>query len=86
MACTKHFLNFQWQHHSWRPRVTGAETLTHVEADMWARDVYRDYVRCDKQQICLECGEVRHEVSCLCDVRRAETCPLLLEWKAAQVR
>lgn len=82
MSCTKHFLNLHWEHHDWRPRVTGFETLTHLETDMWARDVYRDHVRCDKQQVCTTCGKVRREVSCLCDVHRAERCPLLQDFRA----
>lgn len=84
MSCTKHFLNLEWEHHKWRPRVRAFETVTHLETDMWARDVYRDYVRCDKQQICVNCGAIRHEVSCLCDAARGETCPLLVEHKAAK--
>ena len=79
MSCTKHFLNFKWEHHSWRRRVTSFETLTFKEPDMWARDVYRDYVRCDKEDVCEECGKIRHEVSCLCDMARAERCALRRE-------
>jgi hypothetical protein len=79
MSCTKRFLNFQWEHHSWRPRVTSYETVTGQETDMWARPVYRDYRRCEKVEVCEDCGEVRHAVSCLCDMERAERCKLLQE-------
>jgi hypothetical protein len=77
MSCTKRFLNFQWEHHSWRPRVTGYEILTGQDTNMWARVVERDYTRCDKEEVCTECGKVRHAVSCLCDMERAERCKLL---------
>jgi hypothetical protein len=76
MSCTRHLLNLEWEHHTWRPRVTSFETITRLEPDMWARDVWRDYVRCDKEQVCTECGTVRRAVSCLCDVKRAERCQL----------
>ena len=82
MSCTKRFLNLEWQHHHWRQRVTDAETLTAQEPDMWARTVYRDYVRCDKQQVCDECGAVRHEKSCLCEVAKAQHCAIYLAWRA----
>ena len=76
MSCTRHFLNFQWEHHSWRRRVSSSETLTAPETNMWARVVYRDYVRCDKQDVCEVCGKTRREVSCMCDMERAERCTL----------
>jgi hypothetical protein len=82
MSCTRSFLGFKWEHHHWQPRVTAWETVTGEETNMWARTMYRDYVRCDKEQVCTECGKVRHEVSCLCDTYKAEKCPLLLEQKA----
>jgi hypothetical protein len=80
MSCTKHFLNLKWEHHHWRPRVTFTETLTHLETDMWARDVYRDHVRCHKQYVCEDCGAIREEASCLCDMKRADQCPPRLDW------
>jgi hypothetical protein len=82
MSCTKHFLNLHWEHHSWRPRVTSWEVVTGEESNMWARTMYRDYVRCDKEQVCDKCGEVRHVVSCLCDTYKAEKCALLNAYKA----
>ena len=83
MNCTRHFLNLQWEHHAWRPRVTSFETLTFQEPDMWARAVYRDYVRCDKEEVCDACGQTRRQVSCLCDIKRAERCTLLREFKTS---
>ena len=80
MSCTKHFLKFTWERHHWQPRVTFTETLTHLETDRWARDVYREHVRCQKEFICKDCGKVREEASCLCDMHRASTCPARLEW------
>lgn len=77
MSCTKQFLNLTWQHHTWRPRVTSWEVVTGEESNMWARMMYRDYVRCDKEQVCEQCGETRHVVSCLCDTYKAEKCALL---------
>jgi len=82
MSCTKRFGNLEWQHHHWRPRVVAAETLTAQEPDMWARTVNRDYVRCDKQEVCDECGAVRHEKSCVCEVAHAERCIIYLAWRA----
>lgn len=82
MACTKHLFNFAWEHHRWRPRVTAFETVAHLETDMWARDVYRDYVRCDKRQVCDVCGAVRREVSCLCSPAQAASCRILNQYRA----
>ena len=82
MTCTKRFANIQWEHHHWRRHVTGFDTMTAEEPDMWARPVYRDYVRCDKEEICDACGAVRHETSCMCDLGKAEQCRLLLEFKS----
>jgi hypothetical protein len=83
MSCEKRFLNLQFERHSWRPRVLAFETLTFVETDVWARDVYRDYVRCDKQSICAVCGSANEVVTCLCDAQTAQQCRLLNEFKAA---
>jgi hypothetical protein len=51
---------------------------------MWARPVFREYVRCDKQQVCTVCGTVRREVSCLCEPAAAEHCAIYQEWRSAQ--
>jgi hypothetical protein len=76
MSCTKHFLNFQWEHHSWRRRVSSSEIVRGQETNMWARVMDRDYMRCDKQDVCEVCGKVRREVSCICDMERGERCKL----------
>lgn len=83
MTCTRRFMNFQWEHHRWRRRVTAAEILTIQEPDMWARPVYRDYVRCDKEEVCEDCGKVRWAISCQCDMARGEACKLRREYLAA---
>jgi hypothetical protein len=49
---------------------------------MWARDVFRDYVRCDKEQVCEVCGKVQRRLNCACDMARAERCEILRDWKA----
>jgi len=82
MSCTKRFLNLKWDHHHWRTRVADAEVLEAQEADMWGRTVFRDYVRCDKQQVCDGCGAVRREKSCICEVAKAEQCAVYLAWRA----
>jgi hypothetical protein len=63
--------------------VIAFETMTFVETDMWARDVYREYVRCDKQSICRLCGSAKEIESCMCDAYTAQQCRLLNEYKAA---
>lgn len=82
MSCTKHFLNLEWEHHQWRPRVVDSEVLAAEEADMWGKPVFRDYVRCDKQEVCENCGAVRHEKSCGCEPGKAEQCNAYLAWRA----
>ena len=79
MSCTKHFLGLHWEHHSWRRRVTATNTVTVLEPDMWARDAYRDYVRCEKEDVCDVCGTTRHRASCVCDPALAERCQIRLE-------
>lgn len=82
MSCTKHVLNWQWQHHAWRPRVTSSEILTSQETNMWTRVVYRDYVRCDKAWVCANCGTVGRQESCQCDMQAGDACALRLQWMA----
>ncbi len=82
MNCTRHFLNLQWEHHHWRRRVSWSETLVGQETNMWARVVYREFPRCDKQDVCETCGKIRRELSCLCDMARAERCMLRRAWIA----
>lgn len=82
MSCTTRFLGVQWEHHHWRRQVSGTEVVVAQESDMWARPVYREYVRCDKRDVCETCGKVRREVSCICDVERGEACKLRRAWVA----
>ncbi|MCC7032613.1 MAG: hypothetical protein IT179_07235 [Acidobacteria bacterium] len=63
--------------------MSGFEIRRGVETNMWARAVERDFVRCDTDEVCTHCGAVRQPVSCTCDFGRGETCPVLLEWRAA---
>ena len=84
MSCTTRVLNLEWQHHQMHWRVTGAEVITAEEPDMWARPVFREYVRCDKQKVCAVCGTVRQEVSCLCDTAKADHCAIYQEWRSSQ--
>lgn len=86
MSCNRRFLALEWQHHHWRSRVVGAEVLAAEEADMWGKPVFRDYVRCDKQQVCAECGAVRREKSCLCEPAKAAHCTIYQAWRSKYYR
>ena len=70
----------EWQHHHWSPRVTAAEILTVDEPDMWARIVEREYVHCQKEEVCSECGAVRHALSCVCEIDKGDECELRLRY------
>ena len=48
MSCTRHFLNFHWERHSWHERVTMAENVATEDTSMWGRPVNREFVRCQK--------------------------------------
>lgn len=80
MDCTRHFLNLEWEHHSWRPRVFGTESLPTQETNMWGRTVYGTCVRCHKHEVCEVCGKTRAEQSCICDTAVGEQCAIRLEW------
>jgi len=80
MSCTRHFLNFQWERHSWRPRVTLAETVPSQETSMWGRPVNREFVRCHKQDVCEACGRIRRSEDCICDNAHAERCATRRAW------
>lgn len=80
MACTRHFLNAEWEHHRWRKRVTLAETLPKQETNMWGRVVSGEFVHCVKHDVCEVCGKTREDISCLCDCAVGERCPIRLEW------
>lgn len=83
MSCTRGVLGLRWEHHDWHRRVSGFEIRRGLETNMWARAVERDFVRCDTEEVCAECGAVRRQWSCTCDIGRGETCPVLVEWRAA---
>ena len=74
MDCTRHFLNFHWEHHSWRRRVTLAANVPCEETSMWGSPVNREFVRCHTQEICAACGEIRDTGECICDPAHAARC------------
>ena len=78
--CTRHFLNFEWEHHRWRRRVTAADNLPALETDMWGRSVHGTAVRCHKEYVCEVCGTTRGGVSCHCDPAYADHCAIRLAW------
>ena len=80
MSCTRHFLNFQWEHHAWRRRVSSAENVPVQDTNMWGRVVNGEYVRCHKQDVCEVCGSTRSDVNCLCDTAQAERCTIRRAW------
>jgi len=88
MDCTTRFLGIPLGRHRWHREVTHAEILTAQEPDMWARTVYRDYVRCDKREVCEVCGEIRRDVSCLCEPSKGDHCAIRVEYlaKSAEAR
>jgi hypothetical protein len=83
MACTKHFLNLEWEHHRWRKHVTLAEKLPTQERNMWGRAVNREFVHCVKHDVCDVCGKTREDVNCLCDCEVGDRCPIRLQWMNA---
>jgi hypothetical protein len=82
MSCTTRFVGLPLGLHHWHKEVTHTEILTAREPDMWGRTVLRDYVRCDKRQVCDVCGGVRREVSCLCEPARADKCAIRIDYLA----
>jgi hypothetical protein len=82
MRCTRHVMGIPLTHHAWKPHVRSSEVLESQETNMWARPVYREYVRCDKQQVCEVCGTIGDATSCFCDMARAERCAPRLAWIA----
>jgi hypothetical protein len=80
MSCTRHFLSFQWEHHSWRQRVSLAENVPSRETNMWGRPVNRENVRCHKLDVCEACGRTRRNEDCICDPAQAERCTIRRAW------
>jgi hypothetical protein len=79
MSCATRFFGIPMGRHHWRREVVHTEIITAQEPDMWARTVYRDYVRCDTRKVCATCGAIKHERSCLCDQSRGDACTIRLE-------
>lgn len=79
-SCTRHFLNFEWEHHRWHRRVTAAVNLPAQETDMWGRVVYGDAVRCRKEYVCEVCGATRGGGSCFCDPAYGDQCAIRVEF------
>ena len=84
MSCATRVLGIPMGRHHWRRLVTHTELMMAQEPDMWARPVYRDYVRCDTRKVCETCGEVRRELSCMCDPSRGDQCAVRLDWLTKQ--
>ncbi len=80
MGCTRHFLNLQWEHHSWRRRVSSTENAPAQGTNMWGRAVNSESGRCHKQDVCEACGKTRRDVDCLCDTAQAERCTIRRAW------
>ncbi len=85
MTCSRHFLNLQWEHHSWAPQVSFAEKVATQETNMWGRVVHGESVRCHKHEACEVCGKTGKDVSCICDTTHAEHCAILQAWINEQV-
>ncbi len=79
MSCTRHFLNFTWEHHSWRPRVVSTQYAPSDDTNMWGRVVHNRFVRCQKEDVCTECGKTRASRNCICDCSEGEECKIRLE-------
>lgn len=75
MSCTRHFLNFEWEHHSWRRRVTASDCVPTHETSMWGVERNASFVRCEKQEVCTVCSATREEVTCLCGREYGDHCP-----------
>lgn len=82
MNCCRRLLNHHW--HTWRRRVTAAETIPTTETGMWGNTITSKYVRCHAEYVCDQCGDTREEGACLCDPSRAEHCAVRLEWLAGR--
>ena len=80
MSCTRRFLNVQWEHHSWRPRVICTADVATRETDMWGRQFNTHYVHCEKHDVCEVCGKTRRNRHCMCDTAQAEHCRIRLAW------
>lgn len=80
MSCTRHVLNFEWEHHNWRPEVTSADTWTQRETTMWGGSANVHYTHCMKHFVCETCGRVGDAIDCVCDCEQGDECPPRLAW------
>jgi hypothetical protein len=78
MSCTRHFLGFQWERHSWRRVVSSTDSVQTHNTDMWGRVVGNEHVRCRTQYVCDACGKAGLEAVCMCDTAEGERCPVRL--------
>lgn len=83
MSCTRDFLQWHWQRHAWRRRVTGTESVSVPVTDMWGRPVTQGMVRCHTQYVCDNCGKTCGDSYCLCDPARGERCAVRCDFLEA---
>ena len=74
MTCTRRFLNFSWEHHTWQRRVSATSRASTPVTDMWGRRVSQENVRCHTEYVCDVCGKVRDGEDCLCDAAKGDRC------------
>jgi hypothetical protein len=84
MSCTKRFGFLRWTHHSWRRTVAFAERHVDPDTNMWGRPIEREYVTCQKQYFCSDCGKTKSSQYCGCDKARADQCAIYQAWLAGQ--
>ena len=82
MSCTRRFLNFQWEHHRWRRRVTATHRVPTPVTVMWGRPEVVDNVRCRTDYVCDVCGKTRGGAYCLCDVSKGDSCAIRQQFLA----
>jgi hypothetical protein len=79
MTCSRHFLNFHWEHHAWRRRVLATDRVSTPVTDMWGRPVAEENVRCRTEYVCDVCGKTGGAAECLCDLAKGERCAIRRE-------
>ena len=78
MSCVHHVLGVRVERHAWVRQVTLTDYRISTGTDMWSRRVPVEEVVCHAQYVCRDCGAVRDEGACLCDVAQGETCAVRL--------
>ena len=78
MSCTRRLFGIPWGHHTWRPRVTSTISVPTQDTNMWGRVVTGHYVRCQKEDVCAVCGEIRRDRNCICDIAEGDACGIRL--------